>query len=155
MIDVTARIALRETINSLLSDELSWDKYDECCQRLETEDESVRDIAWLFWEWTDPEYPSNKDVLTKEMLANVQSFLSSDREYAGRPQESPHGIVSAAVNGILPCSSGYVSNNGENGQECWPFLSKDDSASAPPHPPPKATTNIIKPFHWVKSVGAW
>ena len=126
MVDITARIALRDTIELLVVDKLSWEQFDKYCQEINIKDESVYDIAWLFWVWMDPEFPANRKSLTKNLLKNVNLFLSSECEYAGNPY--PSGFIARMINKIFPSFPINVVKDDFN-FEIWPFAHNQDYIS--------------------------
>ena len=125
MIDINARMILRDKIKWLLAGEFDWDQFDKYCAGLKTQDKSVNDIAWLFWDWTNPEYPSNQKCLTKDILTKINLFLSSEYEYAGKPKSYPDGILFRIINKLIPSNTGAD----EFYNEYWPFAYKDDYLS--------------------------
>lgn len=126
MVDITARIELRDAIELLDADKLSWEQFDKYCQELSLKDESVYDIAWLFWVWMDPEFPANRESLTINLLKNVNLFLSSECEYAGNPY--PSGFIAQMINKIFPSFPINVVKDDFN-FEIWPFAHNEDYIS--------------------------
>jgi len=117
IIDINARMILRDKIKLLLADELSWEQFDKYCSSLSTQDKSVIDIAWLFWDWKNPEYPSNQKCLTQDLLIRIDLFLSSKCEYAGKPKMYHNGILFRLMKKFISSNS----NADEVFNEYWPF----------------------------------
>lgn len=126
MVDINERIALRDNIELLVADKLSWEQFDRYCYEVIIKDESVRDIAWLFWSWTDPEFPANRKSLTENLLKNVNLFLSSEYEYAGNPYQTD--FIARMINKIFPSFYIKVVKDDYN-FEIWPFANNEDYIS--------------------------
>lgn len=116
------RIAAR-----LVKGNCSWEEFDSYLQGVKSGDEAVHAIGWNLWIWTDPEYPSNRESLSSDVLRRIFVFLSSDRAYLPGPASEPIGTLSAIVAGLeRQRRRGFAPGQ----DRFWPFRTESDYTAA-------------------------